>query len=98
MDEGLVTIDLMKTHLKIETDEDEAFVMTLISEVSQAARDFCRTEFDEDSVPGPVSLGIRLKVAFFYENRDISDRQTYLATDTAWQALLYPYRDLDKMF
>lgn len=98
MDEGLVTIDLMKTHLKIETDEDEAFVMTLISEVSQAARDFCRTEFDEDSVPGPVSLGIRLKVAFFYENRDISDRQAYLATDTAWQALLYPYRDLDKMF
>lgn len=98
MDEGLVTLDLMKTHLKIETDEDEAFVMTLISEVSQAARDFCRTEFDEDSVPGPVSLGIRLKVAFFYENRDISDRQAYLATDTAWQALLYPYRDLDKMF
>lgn len=98
MDEGLVTIDLMKTHLKIETDEDEAFVMTLVSEVSQAARDFCRTEFDEDSVPGPVSLGIRLKVAFFYENRDISDRQAYLATDTAWQALLYPYRDLDKMF
>lgn len=98
MDEGLVTLDLMKTHLKIETDEDEAFVMTLISEVSQAARDFCRTEFDEDSVPGPVSLGVRLKVAFFYENRDISDRQAYLATDTAWQALLYPYRDLDKMF
>lgn len=98
MDEGLVTLDLMKTHLKIETDEDEAFVMTLISEVSQAARDFCRTEFDEDSVPGPVSLGIRLKVAFFYENRDIPDRQAYLATDTAWQALLYPYRDPDKMF
>lgn len=98
MDEGLVTLDLMKTHLKIETDEDEAFVMTLISEVSQAARDFCRTEFDEDSVPGPVSLGVRLKVAFFYENRDISDRQAYLATDTAWQALLYPYRDLDKLF
>lgn len=98
MSEGLVTLDLMKTHLKIETEEDEDFVETLISEVSQAARDFCRTEFDTDSVPSPVSLGIRLKVAFFYENRDIPDRQSYLATDLAWQALLYPYRELDNMF
>lgn len=98
MSEGLVTLDLMKTHLKIETEEEAEFVATLISEVSQAARDYCRTEFDEDSVPAPVSLGIRLKVAFFYENRDIPDRQAYLATDVAWQALLYPYRDLEKMF
>lgn len=98
MSEGLVPLDLMKTHLKIETEEDEAFVMTLISEVSQAARDYCWTEFDIDSVPAPVSLGIRLKVAFFYENRDIPDRQTYLANDMAWKAMLYPYRDLDKMF
>lgn len=98
MSEGLVTLDLMKEHLKIETEEDEEFVETLISEVSQAARDFCWTEFDEDSVPEPVSLGIRLKVAFFYENRDISDRPAYLATDLAWKALLYPYKDLDNMF
>lgn len=98
MSEGLVTLDLMKEHLKIETSEDEAFVETLISEVSQSARDFCGTEFDSDSVPGPVSLGIRLKVSFFYENRDISDRQAYLATDTAWQALLYPYRDWSVRF
>lgn len=98
MSEGLVTLDLMQTHLRIETDEDEEFLETLISEVSQAAMDFCRTEFDSDSVPEPVSLAIRLKVAFFYENRDIPDRQAYLATDMAWKALLYPYRDLDKMF
>lgn len=98
MSEGLVTLDLTQEHLKIETEEDEAFVMTLISEVSQAARDFCWTEFDMDSVPAPVSLAVRLKVAFFYENRDIPDRQAYLATDTAWKALLYPYKDFDQMF
>lgn len=98
MDEGLVSLDLVKSHLKLETREDEEFVETLISEVSQAAQDFCGTEFDIDSVPGPISLGIRLKVVFFYENRDIPDRQAYLATDTAWQALLYPYRDWSKRF
>lgn len=98
MSEGLVTLDLMKTHLKIETEEDESFVETLISEVSQAARDYCGTEFEADSVPAPVSLGVRLKVAFFYENRDISDRQAYLATDLAWKALLYPYRDWSVRF
>lgn len=98
MSAELVTLDLMKEHLRIETEEDEEFVETLISEVSQAAQDFCGTEFDADTVPRPVRLGIRLKVAFFYENRDVPDRQAYLAADAAWQALLYPYIDWETRF
>ena len=94
---NIVSLELMKTHLKIETDDEASFVTTLISEVTQAAQDYCRVEFS-DPVPAPVSLAIRLKVAFFFENRDIPDRQAYLATDQAFHALLYPYRDPAMMF
>lgn len=92
-----VSLDLMKTHLRIETEDEEQLVETLINEVSAAASDYCYTDFS-DSVPGPVSLAVRLKVSFFFENRDIPDRQAYLATDEAFHALLYPYRDPEKMF
>ena len=94
---NIVSLELMKTHIRVETEEEAAFITTLISEVTQAAQDYCRVTFS-DPVPGPVSLAIRLKVAFFFENRDISDRQAYLATDEAFHALLYPYRDPEKMF
>ena len=93
----LVSLDLMKTHIRWESDEEEEFITSLISEVAQAAQDFCRVTFAAP-IPGPVSLAIRLKVAFFFENRDIPDRQAYLATDEAFHALLYPYRDPEKMF
>ena len=33
-----------------------------------------------------------------YENRDVPDSQTYNTMRTAFQNLLYPYRDPDKMF
>ena len=33
-----------------------------------------------------------------YENRDIPDMTTYKATRMAFDSLLYPYRDPEKMF
>ena len=60
-------------------------------------RDFCRVEFAEDA-PQPVRLAILLFVGFYYENRDVPDHQTYATMREAFENLLYPYRDLDKMF
>ena len=36
--------------------------------------------------------------SFYYENRDIPDMTTYKATRMAFDSLLYPYRDPEKMF
>ena len=36
--------------------------------------------------------------SFYYENRDIPDMTTYKAMRMAFDSLLYPYRDPEKMF
>ena len=45
-----------------------------------------------------LRLSIRLMTSFYYENRDIPDMTTYKATRMAFDSLLYPYRDPEKMF
>ena len=54
-------------------------------------------EFAEDT-PQPVRLAILLFVGFYYENRDVPDHQTYATMREAFENLLYPYRDPEKMF
>lgn len=49
-------------------------------------------------VPEPVRLAVILMTSFYYENRDIPDMTTYKATRMAFDSLLYPYRDPEKMF
>ena len=45
-----------------------------------------------------VFLALLLFVGLYYENRDIPDMTTYKAMRMAFDALLYPYRDPEKMF
>ena len=61
------------------------------------AQDFCRTAFAE-FVPEPVRLAVLLFVSYYYENRDSPDRTAYGTMRMAFENLLYPYRDPDKMF
>ena len=72
-----------------------------------AAEDYCRVQFEpvdeegapiETEVPEPVRLAVILMTSFYYENRDIPDMTTYKATRMAFDSLLYPYRDPEKMF
>ena len=50
------------------------------------------------AVPEPVRLAVILMTSFYYENRDIPDMTTYKAMRMAFDSLLYPYRDPEKMF
>ena len=61
------------------------------------AEDFCRTQFSE-AAPEPVRLAVLLFVSHYYENRDNPDRAVYGTMRIAFENLLYPYRDPDKMF
>ena len=93
----ILTIDEVKTHLRIQHDEEDEYLEGLIAQAQGAAEDYCRVEF-ADAAPEPVRLAVLLMVAHYYENRDIPDRQVYLAMRTAFENLLYPHRDPDKMF
>ena len=93
----ILTVDEVKTHLRIQHDEEDEYLESLIAQAQGAAEDFCRTEF-QAGAPEPVRLADLLMVSHYYENRDNPDRQVYLAMRTAFENLLYPHRDPEKMF
>ena len=87
----------MKHYLRIQYDEEDAYLTSLIAQAQAAAEDYCRTQFS-DPAPEPVRLAVLLMVGFYYENRDIPDMTTYKAMRMAFDSLLYPYRDPEKIF
>lgn len=93
----IVTLDEVKAHLRIDHDEEDAYLESLIRQAQAVAEDYCRVPFSEEA-PEPVRLAVLLFVSFYYENRDVPDRTTYGAMMLAFHNLLYPYRDLEKMF
>ncbi len=93
----IVTVDEVKTHLRIEDDDEDMYLESLISQAQAVAEDFCRTQFSE-AAPEPVRLAVLLFVSHYYENRDNPDRAVYGTMRIAFENLLYPYRDPDKMF
>ncbi len=93
----IVTLEEVKTHLRIQHDEEDDYIGSLIAQATAAAEDYCRTEFP-DPAPEPVRLAVLLFVGFHYENRDIPDMTAYKAMRMAFESLIYPYRDPEKMF
>ena len=58
----IVTLDDVKAHLRIQYDEEDAYLESLIRQAQAAAEDYCRVEFGEtqtvqeivpDTVPDP---------------------------------------------
>ncbi len=93
----ILTVAEVKTHLRIEDNDEDTYLGTLIAQAQAAAEDFCRVNFTDDA-PEPVRLAVMLMVSHYYENRDNPDRAVYGTMRIAFENLLYPYRDPDKMF
>ena len=93
----VVNVDEVKTHLRIQQDEEDDYIEGLIAQAQAAAEDFFRVHFS-GSAPEPVRLAVLLMVSHYYENRDNPDKQVYMAMRIAFESLLYPYRDPTKMF
>ena len=93
----IVTVDEVKTHLRIQHDEEDGYLESLIRQAQATAEDYCRVQFSEPA-PEPVRLAVLLFVSHYYENRDNPDRIMYATMRIAFENLLYPYRDPQKMF
>lgn len=93
----IVTVDEAKTHLRIDYDEEDAYLESLIKQAQAAAEDYCRVQFS-DPAPEPVRLAVLLFISHYFENRDVPDRAVYGTMRIAFENLLYPYRDPEKMF
>ena len=71
----IVTVDEVKVHLRIQHDEEDGYIGSLIAQAQAAAEDYCRVQFSEPA-PEPVRLAVLLMVSHFYENRDNPGHQT----------------------
>lgn len=93
----VATVAEFKAHLRIQYDDEDTYLESLIRQAQATAEDFCRVTFD-DAAPEPVRLAVLLMASHYYENRDNPDKQVYLAMRLAFENLLYPYRDVSQMF
>jgi uncharacterized phage protein (predicted DNA packaging) len=93
----VITVAEAKAHLRVQYEEEDAFLASLIQQAQATAEDFCRVLFDENAPPA-VRLAVLLMLSHYYENRDNPDKQTYLTMRMAFENLLYPHRDIEKMF
>ena len=93
----VVTVEEAKAHLRIQHDDEDDYITSLIEQSQATAEDYCRVTFDEKA-PQAVRLAVLLMVSHYYENRDNPDKHIYLTMRMAFENLLYPHRDLQQMF
>lgn len=93
----IVSVDELKSHLRIQHDEEDSLLESLLLQAQATANDFCRTEYDTEA-PEPVRLAVLLMASHFYENRDNSDKAAFMTMQMAFHALLYPHRVIEDMF
>ena len=93
----VLTVSEAKKHLRIQHEDEDAYLDELILRAQAAAEDYCRAAFDE-SVPQAVRLAVLLMVSHFYECRDSSDKAAFTTMMAAFRALLYPHRVIEQMF
>lgn len=93
----IVSIPELKAHLRIQHDEEDALLASLLTQAQAAAEDFCRAAFDA-SAPQSVRLAVLLMASFFYECRDSSEKVSYNVMTAAFRALLYPHRTPEQLF
>ena len=95
----IVSVEEVKSHLRIENDEEDELIESLIKQAQGAAEDFCRVSFDEsDPVPEAAKLAVLLMVSHYYEERDNPDMTIYHTMREAFENLLYPHREPATMF
>ena len=93
----IVDLETAKEWVKVQHDEEDELITSLILSVQGMAEDRCRVSFD-NGAPMPVQLAVKQLLCFFYEKRDVTEAPALAAALRCFYALLDPYRDPDKMF
>ena len=57
----IVSVDELKGHLRVQHDEEDTLMESLLLQAQAAANDFCRTEYDTEA-PEPVRLAVLLNL------------------------------------
>lgn len=69
-----VTTIEAKEYLRVDYDDDDALIQTLVSAAEEKCREICRIDADADFPSDDVAkAGILYTVAYMYENWDKAD-------------------------
>lgn len=93
----LVTLEEFKTHLRLEGDTEDGYLMSLLATAKAVVEDHCKAPFDEKP-PEPVRLAALLFASHLYTYRESSDPDAYATMMQAFRALLSPHRIAEKLF
>jgi uncharacterized phage protein (predicted DNA packaging) len=93
----IVSVPELKAHLRVQHDEEDALLASLIAQAQAAAEDYCRVPFQDDA-PQAVRLAVILMASHFYECRDSAEKGAYATMMAAFRVLLYPHRAIEQMF
>ena len=95
----IVTLDELKDHLRILTDDEDELLEGFLLQAQEAASNYCRVDWQNaETVPETVHLAVLLMASHFYENRDSADKSAYTTMMMAFRMLLYPNRNPEAMF
>ncbi len=91
------TLEELKIHLRIEHDDEDAYLGVLLRMAKAAVENFCLTNFSANDTPEPVWLAMLLHASYFYTHREAADAGAYEHMTRAFSSLLWPYRDTSKL-
>jgi len=92
-----ITLDELKRHLRVDLDEEDTLLESLLHMTHETALDFCKVSAFPDPIPEPVRLAILLMASHFFTHRENGNGDAYDAMLRAFQGLLWPYRDPDRL-
>lgn len=93
----LVSVADVKTHLRIEGNDEDTHLECLLLAAQDAAANFCLTDFS-GKLPDTVRLAILLYVGHFHTYRESGDGSAHAAMLSAFHSLLWPYRNAKNLF
>lgn len=70
----IVTLDEAKAYLRVDTDDENTLIATLIVAAQNLCQDVARLEADEFEAAGEVAkIAVLFAVGYFYEHREDAD-------------------------
>ena len=86
----MVTVDEAKNYLRIDIDEDDPLIQTLLDSAVQLCLDVARCEREEFEASDLSKSAVLYTLAYFYEHREDADHHELTMT---LRSLLFPLRE-----
>lgn len=91
----VVSLALFKQALKIDYDDEDEYITTLIEQAKAAAEDYVGRDYDDDTAPRELRAAVQLMAGYFYEHRDGAAGEDYRNMREAFEMTLYPLSETD---